>query len=91
MNPKPTLEEVIIGTALGIGVAAAIAIGSMEPGAPLDPSLPPENTVMVEDRGKYRPESMPGYESVADFPDEYWIKSEDFEKVKDHYQVKPIK
>jgi hypothetical protein len=55
--------------------AIDLAVPTSHPGVVLDQSFRgmATGTTLVWDNGAYIPESYPGYASVADYPDSFWV------------------
>lgn len=80
------MEKRLIAATVGTVALAAAGVGLLTTGHP--PEQPqkveltaeyhgiPINTVLDLNNHKYVPELLPGYETIADYPDEYWIREE---------------
>lgn len=84
------MKKIITAIVLGVAVALFSVI-AMQPHKPTHLSELPKTTVFQRNIGKYyTPVSVKGYESVADYPDEFLVPEGEFSKVEALYNF-PVK
>lgn len=73
MTPIKTVGAAI--ATLGILAGGSVLLAPQHPNDIIKRSFRgiPVGTVMQWDNGKYVPQSVPGYESKADYPDSFWV------------------
>lgn len=92
------MENRLIAATVGTVALAAVGVGLLTTGKPPEQPQKVElttqyngiatGTVLDLNNHKYVPELLPGYETIADYPDEYWIREEVVGA--DHKTFKPL-